>query len=97
MKNCLTYALKMWLQRGGYVLIRRSRFHEEFGPVSKWHPAFWVPHFLHRTKDHIVTQYVPTEEDRAAGKYQSAFRKWLKLWHFDGVIAGDDPPHKKEE
>jgi len=89
-KNCLTYAVGMWLRYGGYLLIRKSRFVEEFGAVSRWHPAHLVPHFLHRSKDHMITQYTVTEEARIASRGHSGFRKWLKLWHFEGVIMGDD-------
>ena len=90
MKNCLTYALCMWMRFGGYLLVRKSRFIEEFNNPSCWHPAHLVPHFLHRSTDHVVTQYLPTAEDKAASQHQGAFVKWLKLWHFNGEIVGDD-------
>ena len=91
MRNCLTYALGMWLKEGGYILIRRSLFIKEFANAGKYHPARLVPHFLHRSKSMVVTQYVPSEKSAETMKSLSAFRKWLRLWNFDGVIAGDDP------
>jgi len=89
-KNCLTYALGMWLKHGGYLLIRKSRFVDEFPGANWWHPAHLVPHFLHRSKEMVITQYLPTDADRAASVKLGAFRRWLKLWHFDGHITGDD-------
>ena len=90
MKNCLTYALMKWIREGGCFMTRKSRFIEEFPGASKWHPAHLVPHFMHRDKAHNVTQYTVSEEDREASKHHSGLRKWLKLWHFNGVITGDD-------
>jgi hypothetical protein len=90
MTNCLTYALCMWIKHGGYIMMRKSLFIEEFPGASKWHPAHLVPHFLHRDKNYNVTQYTISPEERELSKHHSGLRKWLKLWHFDGVIIGDD-------
>ena len=88
--NCLTYALNKWLREGGYLLVRQSRLAREFGITSNWHPASWVPHFLHRAKDHTVTQFTATDEQRERNKQRGLFRTWLTLWHFNGEIVGDD-------
>ncbi len=85
MKNCFTYAFGMWLKTGGYLMIRKSEFIKEFPNASRWHPAHLIPHFLHRSDDRVVTQYKPIN----AGP-PSAFRKWLRLWHFEGKVVGDD-------
>ena len=90
MRNCLTYALSMWLKHGGYLMIRKSRFVDEFPGATRWHPAHLVPHFLHRSREHVITQYTPTDADRAASAHLGGFSRWLKLWHFDGHISGDD-------
>lgn len=89
MKNCLTYAFRTWVREGGYLLCRRSMAGAKFGIRSKWHPVSWVPHFLHMSREGVITQYVPTEAqvEEHAG---DLFKFWLALWHFDGrVITGD--------
>ena len=80
----------MWIRHGGYLLIRKSRFIDEFPGASHWHLANLVPHFLHRSKDKVITQYLPTDADRAKAAKMGGFRRWLKMWHFDGYVAGDD-------
>lgn len=89
MKNCLTYALSTWHRDGGYLLVRRSLAARMFGIRSRWHPVMWVPHFLHMSREGVITQYVPTEETVA--EHQGHLLSfWLGLWHFDGrVITGD--------
>jgi hypothetical protein len=88
--NCLSYALKKWTHEGGYLLIRRSKLGQEFGITSHWHPISWVPHFLHRDHNHIVTQYTATEWQRAYNQKRGLFRTWVMLWHFHGAVIGDD-------
>ena len=90
MKNCLTYALMKWLREGGYLMMRRSALASEFGITSKWHPASWVPHFLHRDKQHNITQFTVTDEQRVANQKRGWFRTWLSIWHFNGHVIGDD-------
>ena len=90
MKNCLTYALMKWLREGGYLMMRRSHLAREFGITNKWHPASWVPHFLHRDKQHNVTQYTVTDEHRVKEKEHGLFWAWSRLWTFDGHVTGDD-------
>ena len=93
MKNCLTYALGKLISTwhaGGALIMRKAHFVDEFPGAGKWHPAHLVPHFLYRSPDHEVTQYVPTDADRAESARMSGFRRWLKLWHFHGQISGDD-------
>ena len=88
--NCLTYALGKWWAEGGYLLIRRSVLARDFGVKSKWHPASWIPHFLHRSKGHVVTQYLPTAEQRLVNAKRGLLRSGLGLWSFDGKVTGDD-------
>jgi hypothetical protein len=92
--NCLTYAFGKWLREGGYLLVRRSKLAEEFGITSKLHPASWVPHFLHRDHNHVVTQYTATDWQRTCNQQRGLFRTWLTLWHFKGVVVGDDKADK---
>ena len=93
--NCLTYALKKWASDGGYIMIRRSQLRVMF-PRPLWHPVHLVPHFLHRTHDHFVTQYVPTDEQKAEHLRLGLWRAWLDLWSFQGHVIGDDQPISKE-
>jgi hypothetical protein len=88
--NCFTFAFWKWVREGGYLMIRRSQLPKLFGITSKWHPAMWVPHFLHRTHDKVVTQYVPTDEQKAEHRRVGVLRAWLDLWHFKGKVIGDD-------
>jgi hypothetical protein len=94
--NCLNYAVGKWWREGGYVLVRRSFIAKECGIESLWHPASWVPHFLHRTKDHVITQFVPTKAQRdrnyKRGIWPTLFISWLTLWWHEGEIVGDDLP-----
>ena len=92
MRNCLTYAVGKYIKAGGYLVVRKSRFAQEIG-ASRWNPAHLVPHFLHMSGDFVLTQYVPTREDRENMRRRGAFRQWLALWHFDGEIReGDHAP-----
>ena len=88
--NCLTYAFGKWFREGGYVLMRASRLAGEFGVTSKWHPASWVPHFLHRDMNHVVTQFTATDIQRALNHKRGLFLTWISLWSFDGEVIGDD-------
>jgi hypothetical protein len=90
MRNCLSYALMKWLREGGTFMARRSYLAREFGITSKWHPVYWVPHFLHRDKQLNVTQFTVTEEQRMRNKKRGCFLTWITLWHFDGHVIGDD-------
>jgi hypothetical protein len=93
--NCLTYAVGKWLKEGGYLIVRRSRIGDQFGVKSNWHPIRWIPHFMHRSKTHEVTQYVPTprqvEIDIERGVLKTLLMGWLTLWRGGGHIIGDDP------
>lgn len=89
MQNCLSYALTKWRREGGYILVRRSLAGRKFGIASRWHPVSWVPHFLHMSKEGVITQYAPTEEQVEEHK-GSVWKFWLSLWHFEGrVVHGD--------
>jgi hypothetical protein len=69
--------------------MRRSMAAKHFGIRSKWHPVMWVPHFLHMSKDGVITQYVPTPET-VAEHTGSVWRFWMDLWHFEGrIVTGD--------
>jgi hypothetical protein len=84
----------MWYKHGGSLIIRRSRLAKDFGITNKWHPAMWIPHFLHRDKQLQVTQYAPLphikEADKKRGIYKTLLYKWLTLWFFEGHVIGDD-------
>lgn len=88
-ENCLTYAVSKYIKEGGYILMRRSLFSEDFD-LSKWHPLYWMPHFLHRSKDKVITQYSPTDKQRSIFKERGIWYTWLHLWHIQGYIRGDD-------
>lgn len=96
--NCLIYVLRKIRtertagRRGGYILIRRSYLARDFGITNPWHPASWVPHFLHRDQHGVVTQYQPTEHQKWLNKHAGLFRVWLNLWSFEGEVTGDDEP-----
>lgn len=89
MKNRLSYAFGKWRRDGGYIIVRRSLAASKFGIRSRWHPVYWVPHFLHMSKEGTITQYVPSE--RKVEEHQgNVWRFWLDLWHFEGcVVVGD--------
>ena len=93
--NCLFYAVGQWLKHGGYILMRRSHFAEEFNVTSRWHPAWYIPHFLHRTKAHEVTQFTADPKFSEMPNTPSKFKAWLMLWWFEGKIIGDDKPKEK--
>lgn len=103
MKNCLTYVLgkirseRKAGRRGGYILIRRSYLARDFGIHSRWHPASWVPHFLHRDQDGVITQYQPTPEQIERDYRDGLFNTWLRLWKFEGQVIGDDYPGQYKE
>ena len=88
--NCLTYALRKYFKEGGYVMMRRSRLASDFNIENKWHPANWVPHFLHRDKSHNITQYTPTNIHREEAQKRGLLWAYLQLWHFSGTVTGDD-------
>ena len=87
--NCLTYAFSRWISDGGYICCRKSQLCRMF-PRPRWHPVHLVPHFLHRTYEGEVSQYVPTEEQKRIHIEMGLFRSWLSLWRFDGHVIGDD-------
>lgn len=80
-----------WIDEGGYVIVRQSQLAAMF-PRPWWHPVHLVPHFLHRSWDHKVTQYVPTAAQKAEHLRIGLWRAWLDLWRFDGEVVGDDAP-----
>lgn len=89
--NCLSYALDKWKNDGGYLLVRRSHFARDFGIESKWHPVYWVPHFLHRSNAGVVTQYSPTQAQRERFKRRGPWSVVIQvLFHFEGEVVGDD-------
>ena len=92
--NCLTYALRKWWFVGGYLLVRRSQFSRVFN-LKSWHPLYWVPHFLHRDYQHNITQYLPTEEQKAEHQRLGVWWAWLHLWSFRGEVCGDDQPKEQ--
>lgn len=87
--NCLLYAVRKLWKEGGYLLIRRSRFGEDFG-LTKKHPLYYIPHFLHRDLDKNVTQYVPTEKQKIINQKRGPWLSWLNIWKFEGKVIGDD-------
>ena len=96
MKNCLTYALGMWIRFGGYLLIRRSLLVtlHELGPR---HVFNLVPHFLHKSKYGVVTQLIRTDAENARAKELGPWLDWLWLWHFDGHVVTGDIGYEKSE
>ena len=88
--NCLSYALAKLAKEGGYLMVRRSKFAAVHGITNRWSPFYWVPHFLHRSRAGVVTQYRLTDDQCVRDWKRGAFRSWLGLWDFDGAVAGDD-------
>jgi len=89
--NCLTYAIGKWWVDGGMVRVRRSHLGREFGITSNWHPASWVPHFMHVSEGGVITQYTASPWQKHYDQRRGLFKTWIRLWSFDGVvIVGDD-------
>ena len=95
--NCLTYALRKYFKEGGYVMMRRSRLASDFNIKNKWHPANWVPHFLHRDRSHNITQYTPTNTHREEAQKRGLLWAYLQLWNFSGTVTGDDKMEDTEQ
>jgi hypothetical protein len=94
MKNCLTYAMKKWINEGGYLLIRRSCAFEAFGVKNDpWYSlrrlVWFVPHFLHCSYEGEITQFLPTAQQLEKDK-KCLLRFFLSLWRFDGTIVKGD-------
>jgi hypothetical protein len=88
-RNCLTYALSKWLNDGGYIMVRKSMIAELHG-VGKYHVLNLVPHFLHKSRNGVITQLVRTPEENERAKSKGPWFDWLWLWHFDGMILEGD-------
>jgi hypothetical protein len=88
-RNCLTYAISMWIKHGGYIKMRKSLIAELHG-CGKYHILNLVPHFLHQTREGKVTQLVRTKEENIKAKKFGPFLDWLWLWHFNGEIVEED-------
>ncbi len=89
MRNCLTYAVGMWIKHGGYVRVRRSMIVRLHG-LGPWHIFNLVTHFLHEDKDGTVTQLVRTEFENELAKCRGPWLDWLWLGYFGGrVVYGD--------
>lgn len=59
--------------------------------VGKWHVFNLVPHFLHESKEGVVTQLIRTPEENAAAVKAGPWRDWVSLWHFEGrIVTGDE-------
>jgi hypothetical protein len=88
----------MWFRYGGYLLIRRSRLAQNFGITNKWHPAMWVPHFLHISKELQVTQYIPTKQEKIKdlkrGVNLTLLYRCLTLWWFKGYVSYENELRK---
>lgn len=52
MSNCLIFAFEKWFKRGGYLVIRKSRYG-------------WWPHFIYCSdlKNAEIEHYVPIKRD----------------------------------
>ena len=56
--NCISYAVRQWWQRGGYVIVRRSQWYP--GPHMMWSPdlvtfeAFVPVYMRHWAKKRII-------------------------------------------
>lgn len=87
--NCLAYALRKWVIEGGSIIIRRSQLANMF-PRPKWHIVNWIPHFLHRTRCLVITQFVPTARTKERHLKIGLLRAWFDLWSFEGEVIGDD-------
>jgi len=87
--NCLTYALKKWSTEGGYLLIRRSHF-GHMHKLSRWHPLYWSPHFLHVSKYGHITQFVPSINQLRIDFKRGPILSYLTIWSFEGCIVKGD-------
>lgn len=89
MRNCLTYSLSMRIRHGGYLKYRRSMLASFHGKGSH-HILNLVPHFLHESKEGVVTQLVRTESENERAKKLGPWMDWAWLWHFEGRVVYDD-------
>lgn len=99
MRNCLTYALSMWWHHGGYLLVRRSLAWELFDVSNRpWWTFAWlvgcIPHFLHKSKNGVVTQYVPTPRQVEAHR-KNILSFWFSLFSFEGMVVRGDKAYQR--
>ena len=81
------------MTEGGSIIIRRSQLANMF-PRPKWHIVNWIPHFLHRTRCLVITQFVPTAGNKERHLKIGLLRAWFDLWSFEGEVIGDDKPRQ---
>ena len=94
-ENCMTWAVRQRMTKGGTLLVRQSHFADELlSEEQKTGFGYWlakrVPHFLWADKNGDVWQYTvkPAWQERWKGK--PLFLAWLALWFYDGqVVQGD--------
>jgi hypothetical protein len=65
--NCLIYALKQYLNHGGYIIIRRSR-------VGWWPHFMWSPNL----KDAEIEHFVPIQYRHDLKKPPFIFKGYIK-------------------
>lgn len=87
--NCFTYAFSKWRKEGGYVRVRRSLLAELKG-VNRFHVYNLLPHFLHESKEGVLTQYKPMKYEDDYIKKASFLRVLWKYLLHDGYIAYGD-------
>lgn len=56
-KNCFTYVVRKLIKEGGSVIIRQSGIVSDLKVTSKYHPVYWMVHFMHMSKAGEITEY----------------------------------------
>jgi hypothetical protein len=72
MSNCLLFALRRWLRRGGYVIPRRSHYG-------------WWPHFLWSPDLKRFWEYTPPKPNQYLLVPPPLFRGVIKEWGMEPI------------
>lgn len=60
--NCFTYVVRKLFKEGGSIIIRQSGIVSDLNVKSKYHPVYWMVHFMHMSKVGEITEYtIPTQ------------------------------------
>lgn len=96
LENCMSWAVRQRLLRGGKLLSRRSHFAEQWlAPERRTGPLYWlvrhIPHFAWADPAGVIWQYTVTEEWKDECKQMGIVRAWMDLWIYDGQVVQGDP------
>ena len=95
MENCMSWAIRQRLLKGGALIIRSSRFADELLTEDKRDGfLYWlarrIPHFLWKDESGDVWQYTVTEEWRDRWRGKGLLAPWFALWFYDGQVLGEE-------